>query len=374
MDDNWDLHAIVRSCQFLTSAADGQTPPITPAVEAGGGNPSSEDALSCLASLTFEEENGPFSYPAVQPNGFQELDQVAKTIFATNAAASVAPTVPGGFAIHHSPSFTDFARSVYGQNQPQQGGQCHPPVPLLPTSNPPRPLLIPAAGSNPAVEIYHYPPQPQRNMNPSRFALPNRPLPHSCCRTRRRRFLQKKLVCQVSADDVSTDAWAWRKYGQKPIKGSPFPRNYYRCSSSKGCGARKHVERSTTEPGMYVVTYAGDHTHPLPAHRNSLASINRNTRIAICPNPYPYPVGTGLPVVAPPTVPPKNEARPSGDQISTNDTDWDMDMELASDDDDVLVPNMAAFDNDVFFDVDQLCSDGASTSKHAGGSSPSQPA
>lgn len=35
---------------------------------------------------------------------------------------------------------------------------------------------------------------------------------------------QIKRVCQVPAEAVCSDVWAWRKYGQKPIKGSPYPR------------------------------------------------------------------------------------------------------------------------------------------------------
>lgn len=35
---------------------------------------------------------------------------------------------------------------------------------------------------------------------------------------------QKRVVLQLKADDLSSDKWAWRKYGQKPIKGSPYPR------------------------------------------------------------------------------------------------------------------------------------------------------
>ncbi|KAF5764823.1 putative transcription factor WRKY family [Helianthus annuus] len=64
------------------------------------------------------------------------------------------------------------------------------------------------------------------------------------------------------------DSWAWRKYGQKPIKGSPYPRGYYRCSSSKGCPARKQVERSRADPTMVMVTYSCEHNHPWPASKN----------------------------------------------------------------------------------------------------------
>ncbi|GAA0148225.1 DNA-binding transcription factor [Lithospermum erythrorhizon] len=104
---------------------------------------------------------------------------------------------------------------------------------------------------------------------------------------KRRKSQAKKVVCipapapvsssRQGGEVVPSDLWAWRKYGQKPIKGSPYPRGYYRCSSSKGCSARKQVERSRTDPNMLVITYTCEHNHPWPTQRNALAGSTRSS-------------------------------------------------------------------------------------------------
>ncbi|KAE8731324.1 putative WRKY transcription factor 17 [Hibiscus syriacus] len=86
------------------------------------------------------------------------------------------------------------------------------------------------------------------------------------CHCSKKRKLRVKKVIRVPAisdktADIPPDDYSWRKYGQKPIKGSPHPRGYYKCSSVRGCPARKHVERALDDPTMLIVTYEGDHNH-----------------------------------------------------------------------------------------------------------------
>ncbi|XP_074264068.1 putative WRKY transcription factor 7 [Silene latifolia] len=87
-----------------------------------------------------------------------------------------------------------------------------------------------------------------------------------CHCSKRRKSRMKRVVrvpaISVKMADIPPDDYSWRKYGQKPIKGSPHPRGYYKCSSVRGCPARKHVERALDDASMLVVTYEGDHNHP----------------------------------------------------------------------------------------------------------------
>nr|QWQ79547.1 WRKY transcription factor protein 29 [Zanthoxylum armatum] len=64
------------------------------------------------------------------------------------------------------------------------------------------------------------------------------------CSPKKRRGMQKRVI-SVPIKDVEgsrlrgesappSDSWAWRKYGQKPIKGSPYPRSasYYNTTTT----------------------------------------------------------------------------------------------------------------------------------------------
>nr|AAD20407.1 putative WRKY-type DNA binding protein [Arabidopsis thaliana] len=60
------------------------------------------------------------------------------------------------------------------------------------------------------------------------------------------------------------DGYKWRKYGKKPITGSPFPRHYHKCSSPD-CNVKKKIERDTNNPDYILTTYEGRHNHPSPS-------------------------------------------------------------------------------------------------------------
>lgn len=61
------------------------------------------------------------------------------------------------------------------------------------------------------------------------------------------------------AERPSDDGFNWRKYGQKQVKGSEYPRSYYKCTHPK-CPVKKKVERSH-DGQVTEIVYKGDHNH-----------------------------------------------------------------------------------------------------------------
>uniref|UniRef100_A0A1D1XC23 Putative WRKY transcription factor 2 n=1 Tax=Anthurium amnicola TaxID=1678845 RepID=A0A1D1XC23_9ARAE len=74
----------------------------------------------------------------------------------------------------------------------------------------------------------------------------------------------------VAVGALSEDGYNWRKYGQKQVKGSEFPRSYYKCTHPN-CQVKKKVERSH-EGHITEIIYKGTHNHlkPPPNRRSAV--------------------------------------------------------------------------------------------------------
>ncbi|XP_015957478.1 WRKY transcription factor 28 isoform X1 [Arachis duranensis] len=81
--------------------------------------------------------------------------------------------------------------------------------------------------------------------------------------------------------DHLEDGYRWRKYGQKAVKNSPYPRSYYRCTTQK-CSVKKRVERCYRDPTTVITTYEGQHNHPVPTSlRGNAASMFTPSMLSI---------------------------------------------------------------------------------------------
>ncbi|KAI3735339.1 hypothetical protein L6452_14834 [Arctium lappa] len=211
MDDEWDLHAVVRSC--TTNSTDAATSGTNTTVTV-------DDYDDGFYNMETGNDINPYSYSNSGENPSEGLEEVYKegcsqrlpTTTTTTTATVVSVDVGG---------FFDEQLSMFD-------------------------------ASNHSLSIE----------SP----------------TKKRKNQQKKMVVELTQEELCNDTWAWRKYGQKPIKGSPFPRNYYKCSTTKACGARKQVEQSHMDPSIFIVSYSGEHIHPRPTHRSPLAGSTRSNK------------------------------------------------------------------------------------------------
>ena len=66
----------------------------------------------------------------------------------------------------------------------------------------------------------------------------------------------------LALDKPGDDGYNWRKYGQKQVKGSEYPRSYYKCTHLN-CPVKKKVERAH-DGQITEIIYKGQHNHEVP--------------------------------------------------------------------------------------------------------------
>ncbi|XP_022983974.1 probable WRKY transcription factor 68 [Cucurbita maxima] len=104
----------------------------------------------------------------------------------------------------------------------------------------------------------HDNPQQQQQQNPTKK------LNKKVKKKKEKREKEGRFAFMTKSEvDHLEDGYRWRKYGQKAVKNSPFPRSYYRCTTPT-CNVKKRVERCSNDPTILVTTYEGQHTHPTP--------------------------------------------------------------------------------------------------------------
>ncbi|KAL6905746.1 hypothetical protein ACP4OV_003347 [Aristida adscensionis] len=89
------------------------------------------------------------------------------------------------------------------------------------------------------------------------------------------------------------DGHQWRKYGEKKLSNSNFPRFYYRCTykNDMKCPATKQVQqKDTSDPPLFSVTYFNHHTcstssNLIGSTRDLAAQSSSKKAVSICFSP-----------------------------------------------------------------------------------------
>uniref|UniRef100_A0A803PQ62 WRKY domain-containing protein n=1 Tax=Cannabis sativa TaxID=3483 RepID=A0A803PQ62_CANSA len=185
---------------------------------------------------------------------------------------------------------------------------------------------------------------------------------------------QKKTVCHVTADNLSTDVWAWRKYGQKPIKGTTTvavaQKVVRRENKLSETTTTQNLSSSLTpETTLTLVQLTGTHSPEvlvinyllhqtlLNNHKNSDQSPSTTTpKLSPAPQTEQDPAAKTL-VILP-------EERESDDQkqsdvISMEEEELMMDIDALNEDHEdedegVLIPNMSLADDDFFLGLKEF--------------------
>ncbi|KAG2614574.1 WRKY DNA-binding transcription factor 70-like isoform X2 [Panicum virgatum] len=117
---------------------------------------------------------------------------------------------------------------------------------------------------------------------------------HRAVRTQQQRIRKDERTWTSDTYAPYDDGHQWRKYGEKKLSNSNFPRFYYRCTykNDMKCPATKQVQqKDTTDPPLFSVTYFNHHTcitssNPKGCTRDIAAQSSSRKAVSICFSPH----------------------------------------------------------------------------------------
>ncbi|KAJ1264677.1 hypothetical protein BS78_08G018500 [Paspalum vaginatum] len=116
---------------------------------------------------------------------------------------------------------------------------------------------------------------------------------HRAARAQQQRIRRDERTWTSDTYAPYDDGHQWRKYGEKKLSNSNFPRFYYRCTykNDMKCPATKQVQqKDTSDPPLFSVTYFNHHTcstssNSIGSTRDVAAQSSSRKAVSICFSP-----------------------------------------------------------------------------------------
>ncbi|KAF8706374.1 hypothetical protein HU200_030638 [Digitaria exilis] len=117
---------------------------------------------------------------------------------------------------------------------------------------------------------------------------------HRAARNQQQRIRKDERTWTSDTYAPYDDGHQWRKYGEKKLSNSNFPRFYYRCTykNDMKCPATKQVQqKDTSDPPLFSVTYFNHHTcstssTSVGSNRDTAMQSSSRKTVSICFSPH----------------------------------------------------------------------------------------
>ncbi|GLJ47484.1 hypothetical protein SUGI_1002340 [Cryptomeria japonica] len=179
------------------------------------------------------------------------------------------PYPKGPFEISHQQVLAQIQAQARAQAHEQMQACALPDVPQIPSSMSPQPSSSCTVVSSVVTS------SATSNAIPSEKKTEHHlETKHTSSSSKESNRILSASIPPVLVEKPSADGYNWRKYGQKQVKGSEYPRSYYKCTQPN-CLVKKKVERSHNGQVTEIV-YKGEHNHPKPQPTRRMAIVSHN--------------------------------------------------------------------------------------------------
>lgn len=219
-------------------------------------------AFSSSSSLAGEYSYGGKEDDGGSLNGGFKQSRPMNLVIARSPVFTVPPGLsPSGFL--NSPGFFS-PQSPFGMSHQQALAQVTAQAVLAQSHNMHmQPEYQPVSYEAPTERLVEQPSYAQNEAPEQQVAAPVSEARNAQMETSEIAHSDKKYQpSSLPIDKPADDGYNWRKYGQKQVKGSEYPRSYYKCTHLN-CPVKKKVERAP-DGHITEIIYKGQHNHEKP--------------------------------------------------------------------------------------------------------------